>query len=107
MFILSDGDFFDEDGSQGIIDGVHNNCQYDTGLSQKLLFDIITLYYEIVLIKKGLKKNWDDESFEVKIFEIKMLYALRGLEKRKCILLLLFVLFRAQKRYSNKCCWSR
>ena len=38
MFILSDGDFFDEDGSKGIIDGVHNNCQYDTGLSQKFAF---------------------------------------------------------------------
>jgi len=32
MFILSDGDFFDEDGAEGIIDGVHNNCQYDTDI---------------------------------------------------------------------------
>ena len=37
MFILSDGDFFDDDGSQGIINGINNNCQYDTGLSQKKL----------------------------------------------------------------------
>ena len=56
MFILSDGDFFDEDGSQGIIEGVHNNCQYDTGSSKKLLFYVISLYYEIFISKKGLKK---------------------------------------------------
>ena len=43
MFILSDGDFFDDDGAEGIINGINNNlcdvssinCQYDTGLSQK------------------------------------------------------------------------
>ena len=37
MFILSDGDFFDDDGAQGIINGINNNCQDYTGLSQKKL----------------------------------------------------------------------
>ena len=53
MFILSDGDFFDDDGSRGIINGINNNCQDDTGLSRKFLFKFnlitITFYYLIFI----------------------------------------------------------
>ena len=48
MFILSDGDFFDDDGSQGIINGINNNCQYDTGLSQKKLLTSTLSGFDIV-----------------------------------------------------------
>ena len=71
MFILSDGDFFDEDGADGIISGVNNNCQYDTGLSQNKHFSL--WHFEInpvILIFLGYSNSNFSKSGLSVIFDI-------------------------------------